>query len=175
MQLTERNAVDGVGKCLNNAKRLNNIASLLLDNGHFPMAISLGILALEEIAKIEIVSKALKVPEARQYFSKAFNNHEPKQFVFMNNDRLINGALPESAPATRARRLDITFSEARERGLYVEFTGNSFKSPDESLPPEVAPEIIRRGAQQITEYEQGFARAGGIEAFIVDMQPSDFQ
>lgn len=131
--LFPRQIADGMHACYSNAVGLLDDARLLVSHARPARALSLSILALEELAKITMVCDAAAFGgdvDAWKEFWKEFGRHGPKQEKGAEYGTLMEEAF-DSSPYT------LTFSEGiarhleqlKQSGFYVDCIDGEFRSP----------------------------------------------
>lgn len=80
--VTTKQVAEGILIAIKNAKSLLEDARLLLTNRRFPRTVSLSILAMEEIGKVEKLKSLLLDDQKVATSWKSFRNHREKNFVW---------------------------------------------------------------------------------------------
>lgn len=136
---------EGLTACYLNGLSLLEDARLLAANGREPRALSLTILALEELAKIPDLDGLYIDPTSRtdnnawSEFWKRFNHHKPKQ----KRITMYGNVIRESANLEEAIIQNSTpyfnylsdhayghLDSVKQRNFYVDFIGSQFRRPE---------------------------------------------
>lgn len=138
---------EGLTACFINAQNLLEDAFLLASNNRFPRALSLTILALEEIAKIPDLDKQYIDSESQdntsswKEFWNRFVRHKPKQKTISAYGNTLKKQYGKSAmgidnPTPYANYLSENSYEhldnIKQKQFYVDFSGASFHIPRET-------------------------------------------
>jgi AbiV family abortive infection protein len=149
--LTLGEASEGASACYKNARGLLFDARLLAQNGRTPRALSLTILALEELAKIPdmdhvfLMSSTGEDKERWAQFWKRFCQHKPKQeriaaYGNVIKERGFKGiGLENGSPFMNYlnQGAHVHFDTIKQRNFYVDFVDGRFPGPVET------PESVR--------------------------------
>lgn len=170
-----RTLAKGIYFCIQNARDLIEEAKILYHHGRHARAFSLSILALEELGKVEIITRYYLSPDSKkrmQEFVKDFKSHSSKQLTailvhFANV--LVEQGEEElrkklETPSERKRTLNIL----KQEGFYVDVVGDDFKSP-RTFDGKLARELIEEMERQVCSYEELIGEKS-IESFLVEIK-----
>lgn len=121
--LTPSQVADGINAASSNAKRLAEDAQLLVENGRFPTAASIAILAIEEYGKISILRglSTSTTPEGVKDGWKRYRTHTKKNGMAIFIDLFLAGArkLREFKPAVETEQEhNYVFDNLKQLGFY---------------------------------------------------------
>ena len=141
--LSPAQALDGMECCVLNAQELLDEAQILIESGRHARAIALSLIAWEEMGKLPMLAGSARyLSDPNQWkkrFWRRFRSHREKlrmhETVF---------PLEDGGPAQHAGFVWDELSAVRERMLYTDFEGGSFRLPS-SMPraDKVAPRLVR--------------------------------
>lgn len=133
--LDKKQIAVGMHLCYMNARALADEARLLRENGRHARALSLTVLALEELGKIPLICNMILYSadhaEAWRKFWKAFQSHQIKLGVWTTYGKRILHALGRSYEAELPSGIEPLADKFKQLGFYVSFFKDQFLSPEE--------------------------------------------
>lgn len=162
--LSASQIADGMNGAIANARRLADAASLLLDNGHYPLAASTAVLSIEESGKLSIL-RSLAVARSKEdltQYWRQYRSHTKKNVMWILPQIFIQGAsrLDDFKPLFEEdAQHPFLLDQIKQLGFYTDCLGKSHWSlPTEVIDEQLATSIIKIAQilsqeKQITEIE----------------------
>jgi AbiV family abortive infection protein len=153
--LTPALAAGGINAAIRNARRLLNDATTLYKVGSFPSATALGILAIEEYGKVNIIHQILlaKTDLARKKLWRKYTSHTAKNTAWVMPNLLKSGA--RSVDDFRMlfekdAKHQYVLDDFKQWGLYTECRGTAWSEPVQNIQAEMAIEVLNHAHALIT-------------------------
>lgn len=146
-KLSVSQIVHGMNIAEENAHRLVEDASILLNSGRYPTAFSLALLALEELGKVILLRYLviIKKNSERVEIWKAYRSHTTKNAMWMMQlfaivRRITDNSKPNFLDAFE---YSLTFDQAKQLGFYSDYLGKSrWWNPLENCDDKFAKKIV---------------------------------
>jgi AbiV family abortive infection protein len=133
--LDKKQIAAGMHLCYMNARALAEEARLLRENSRYARALSLTILALEELGKIPLIYNMIlyKADDAKPWreFWKTFQSHQIKLEVWSTYGKRIMHALGRSYETVLPSGIEPLVDKFKQLGFYVSFFKDQFLFPEE--------------------------------------------
>lgn len=133
--LDEKRIAAGMHLCFMNVRTLADEARLLRENGHYARALSLTILALEELGKIPLICNMIlyKADDAKAWrkFWKEFQSHRIKLGVWTTYGKRILHALGRNYETELPSGIEPLADKFKQLGFYVTFFKDQFLYPEQ--------------------------------------------
>jgi AbiV family abortive infection protein len=174
-KLSPKQVADGMGAASRNAKRLLEDAEILLKAKRYPTAVSIAILAIEEVGKCPILRSlaTAKNGEMLKEGWKAYRSHRTKNVMWLfplyvlSGVRTLDGFRPLFDENSKHKeRLD----DLKQGGFYTDCLGKGSWANPEDLVDDVIAEFIVKTARSLTK-EHPFTERE-IELWIEHVGPS---
>ncbi len=151
-RLSATQIAQGMNVAARNAQRLNGDAKLLLENGRFPSAASLAILAIEEAGKLSILRGLSIAPDEKILKSswKDYRTHTAKNTAWIIVDLVSKGAkeLDDFRPMfDRDSDHTVILDALKQIGFYTDCLGNAHWSE----PHEIIDGALAKGLVDIAQ------------------------
>lgn len=167
-----------ISVCYHNAKSLLDDAKLLLSHNRPPRAVSLAILADEELAKASLLTKAWVDNEEKLWLDAkdAFRKHEPKLVDFILE--YLAKEYMEKGPqrieqllgkAAKAKPGGGGLNETKQQGIYVCLWNDQVGVPAEVISLDFAKEVISETEKMIEAYSS-FSEDSGLVVILRAMR-----
>lgn len=148
-------------KILLNATELIEEAELLLRNGRFTRAYSLAHLACEEMARIPMLVRAAmdktrKRPVDWKRLDRRLRSHTEKITGILHTDYLMD---PHTKNDEDIKRLNESlakvedFNMLKNQSLYTTLVGDSFLRPFETIPPDLATNLVELARNRLRFFQ----------------------
>lgn len=157
---------DACDRVLANAKELVLDAQLLAEHGRFPRAFSIGILALEEAAKLPMLRRVqtclkLNTPVDWPKVDRRFRSHNEKLGLFDLVDFFSEDSFdgtPEDFFARLGKRgskseLAKSSNEKKQDGFYVSISAGRITSPTDVIDRDAAIGLVRAATGMVKRFE----------------------
>jgi len=132
--LNKKQIAAGMHFCYINAKSLADEARLLKENGHLSRALSLTILALEELGKIPLICNMILYEEndteAWRKSWKELQSHKLKLGVWTTYGKRLLHALGKGYTTELPSGIEPLADKFKQLGFYVSFFENQFLLPE---------------------------------------------
>lgn len=185
---------DAFRACLENSTQLVKASKLLLDSGHHALCLSLSVLALEELGKLFCVDGLLFAradDDRAKTFAKSLKSHSTKLSAIelfpmllqnvastdprFGSEKRFHEAILISARDLKDRGnavLELLGSEAftgldawKQLGFYAQPSGNTFRTPDQSIEPKLAESVYMLAWRASTTLEF-LLKADNLERYV---------
>jgi AbiV family abortive infection protein len=154
--LDDNNLIEGIRKCIINAKSLIDDALLLKEHGRFARAYTLFQLSIEELGKSSILYFFATLQDVDKEtnlkkFRKEFLNHKVKTERAINFDAIILSSIKEKTDRHKFlysilmehQNIEI-FNDLKNYSLYTSLIEDKFLLPCETISEELLSEIEAR-------------------------------
>lgn len=131
--LFARQISEGMHACYANAEALLDDARLLAAGGRLARALSLAVIALEELAKVPMICGTVNLDRSGQAWRAFWTNirrHTEKQEEMGDYGSLLAAAGPSPYAITFSENVVTAFDAFKQSGLYVDCFDGEFRVPD---------------------------------------------
>ncbi len=133
--LNKEQIAKGMHLCYMNAMSLVDESRLLKENGYYARALSLAILALEELGKIPLIFNMILCPaddaEAWRKSWEEFQSHKSKLGIMTIYGKQVLRALGESFKTELPSGIEPLANKLKQLGFYVSFFKDRFVLPED--------------------------------------------
>lgn len=133
--IKENQIASGMHLCYMNAKALLSESKLLKENGHHARALSLVILALEELGKILFIMGALDIENENntgwKKYWKSLNSHKVKLGVWSHYGKLLASFEGKGYKSVFPAGIASFVDKIKQFGFYVNFFKDDFVYPED--------------------------------------------
>lgn len=172
--LTPALAANGINAAIRNARRLLNDATILYNVGSFPSATAIGILAIEEYGKVNIIHQILlaKTDLARKKVWREYTSHTAKNTAWVMPNLLKSGA--RSVDDFRMlfekhAKHQYVLDDFKQWSLYTECRGIFWSEPAQNITAEMAIEVLNHARALVTSLPEFSAER--MEIYVKHMAP----
>jgi AbiV family abortive infection protein len=158
--LTPERAAEGIRAARENAQRLRDDARLLLENGRFPSAAALAILAIEEFGKIPILQSVVAAGNDRKQLAKAwleYRQHASKNQRWLMPHLADQGPQPiEGFAALFSPELGLgqLAEELKQAALYTVCSSEmKWQQPSQEITLELADFLVNSATRIVSADE----------------------
>ena len=172
--LTPALAANGINAAIRNARRLLNDATILYNIGSFPSATALGVLAIEEYGKVNIIHQILlaKTDSARKKVWREYTSHTAKNTAWVMPNLVKSGARSVDdfrMLFEREAKHQYVLDDFKQWSLYTECRGAAWSEPVQNVTAEMAVEILDHAYSLITPLPEFSAER--MEIYVKHLAP----
>ena len=183
-RLTPAWAADGINAAIRNAKRLLTDAHKLIQSGSYASALSLGVLAIEEVGKRGIIERILLARTDQQLKEhwREYTSHTAKNNTWVVPNLVMSGAQHIDdfrILADNESPHPYVLDDFKMWGFYTDCRGTLWSEPEKIVTAEIAFEVLRladkvtANVREVTEEQMALYVKHLAPVWVEDLSKAD--